>query len=89
VQLGVYGLMFKKTYPHADLHRLSYYDLTGRNRTEVVVGPDRMERYLEAFEAHIIDFLDDLNSARPLGLAREREECAYCPYFNICRVFEQ
>jgi hypothetical protein len=89
VQLGVYGLMFKKKYPHADLLRLSYYDLTGRNRTEVVVGPDRMERYLEAFEAHIIDFLDDLNSARPLGLAREREECAYCPYFNICRVFEQ
>ncbi len=89
VQLGFYGLMFKKIYPEADLLRLSYYDLTGRNRTEVVVEPSQMGQYLEAFEMHIINFLDDLNSARPLGLAHEHEECTYCPYFNICRVFEQ
>jgi RecB family exonuclease len=89
VQLGFYGLMFKKTYPEADLLRLSYYDLTGGNRTEVVVDPSQIGPYLEAFEMHIIDFLDNLNSGRTLGLAHEHEECAYCPYFNICRVFEQ
>ena len=89
VQLGFYGLVFKKMYPHADLIQLSYYDLTGRNRTEVVVGPSRIGSYLEAFEMHIVDFLDDLNSSRTLDLAHEIEECTYCPYFNICRVFEQ
>jgi len=89
VQLGFYGLIFRKAYTEAELVQMSYYDLTGKNRTEVVVGPSQIGAYLDAFEMHIIDFLDDVNSSRALELAHDLEECAYCPYFNICRVYEQ
>jgi RecB family exonuclease len=88
VQLGFYGLMFRNACAEAELVQMSYYDLTGKNRTEVVVEPSQIGEYLDAFEMHIMDFLDGVNGSRALELAHELEECAYCPYFNICRVFE-
>lgn len=57
IQLGFYGLLFRKNYPDARIEALSYYDLSGKKDIETIVGPEEITEYLDRFEYHIFNFL--------------------------------
>jgi RecB family exonuclease len=88
VQLGVYGLLFRKTYPGRTIEGLGYIDVGERRDLEIIVRGDEVEAYLDAFEAHLSGFLRELNGRGRLSLAEDRGNCVHCPYPAICRVNE-
>jgi ATP-dependent helicase/DNAse subunit B len=88
-QLGFYGLLFKKNHPDAPIGALCYYDISEKKDLEVIVDADHVTDYLESFEKHLVDFLKALNQKEYLSLTEDYENCKYCPYYNICRVFEE
>lgn len=89
VQLGFYGLLFKKTCPDHPIEGLCYYDLMDKKDIEMVVWFDKIDQYLMDFEDHLTGFFRTFNMKDRLSLADKYEVCRYCPYFNICRVLEQ
>ncbi len=89
VQLGFYGLLFKKNYPDFRIEALGYFDLLDKKDFETVIGFDDMESYLTGFEDHLVNFFESFNRKEPLTLTENYENCRYCPYFNICRVLEE
>ncbi len=89
VQLGFYGLLLRHTEPGAAIESLCYFDLSGDNRMRPIVEGEAVYAYLDGFEAHLIDFLDALNGKSGLSLAASLDTCAYCSYYNICRIYEE
>jgi len=89
IQLGFYGLLFLKNFPERRIEALSYYDLTSKRDIERVVEHERVYGYLEEFSVHLKDLLDALRKKDRLDLTDDMGNCTYCPYFNICRVFEE
>jgi hypothetical protein len=89
VQLGFYGLLFRKNYPDYPIEALCYFDLSDKKDIEIVVSFDKVDQYLSDFEDHLAVFLQSFNLKDKLSLAADYEECRYCPYFNICRVLEE
>ncbi len=89
VQLGFYGLLFKKNYPDFRIDALGYFDLMDKKDFETVIGFDDMESYLTGFEDHLLNFFESFNRKESLSLTENYENCRYCPYFNICRVLEE
>jgi hypothetical protein len=89
VQLGIYGLLFNKTYPEYPIEALCYFDLLDKKDIEIVVSYDEVDQYLKDFEDHLAAFLQSFSRKETLSLAADYEECRYCPYFNICRVLEE
>ena len=89
IQLGFYGLLFQKSFPEMKIEALSYFDLSGKKDLEIMVRQNEMEFYLEDFEEHLVHFLDGFNQKERLGLTDDHLNCRYCPYYNICRVFEE
>ena len=89
IQLGFYGLLFQKSFPEMRIEALSYFDLSGKRDLEIMVGQNEMELYLEDFEEHLVHFLERFNQKERLGLTDDHLNCKYCPYYNICRVFEE
>jgi hypothetical protein len=89
VQLGFYGLLFKKTCPELHIEGLCYYDLMDKKDMEMVVVSDQIDGYLTEFEDHLTSFFNAFNMKDRLSLAADYEDCRYCHYFNICRVLEE
>jgi RecB family exonuclease len=89
IQLGFYGLLFIKNFPESRIEALSYYDLTGKRDIERVVEHDRVNGYLAEFSVHLRDLLNAFRKKQQLDLTDDMGNCTYCPYFNICRVFEE
>ncbi len=89
VQLGFYGLLFKKTCPDHPIEGLCYYDLMDKKDIEMVVRFDKIDQYLTDFEDHLAGFFRAFNMKDRVSLAADYEVCRYCPYFNICRVLEE
>jgi hypothetical protein len=54
-----------------------------------VVEHERVNGYLEEFSVHLRDLLEALRKKQHLDLTDDMGNCTYCPYFNICRVFEE
>jgi RecB family exonuclease len=88
VQLGFYGLLFRKNYPGRTLEGLGYIDVGERRDLEIVVKGGEVEAYLDAFERHLSDFLRELNERKRLSLTEDPINCVHCPYPTICRVGE-
>jgi ATP-dependent helicase/DNAse subunit B len=88
IQLGFYGLLFQKNYPDARIEGLSYFDVNRRNDLEIIINPDEMTAYLAEFEGWLTAFLNNFNTKDPLSLTEDIENCRYCPYHNICRIYE-
>jgi hypothetical protein len=88
-QLGFYGLLFSKNYPERSIGALSYYDLMGRKDTVRIVEKDGVPQYLDEFVAHLLSLFDDFNGKRGLRLTSDYDNCNFCPYDTICRVFEE
>lgn len=89
VQLGFYGLLFKKTCPDHPIEGLCYYDLMDKKDIEMVVRFNKIDQYLTDFEDHLAGFFRAFNMKDRVSLAADYEVCRYCPYFNICRVLEE
>jgi RecB family exonuclease len=89
VQLGFYGLLFRKTYPGRALEGLGYIDVGERRDLEIIVQGGEVEAYLDAFDAHLSGFLRELNDRRKLSLTDDPVNCVHCPYPAICRVNEK
>jgi RecB family exonuclease len=89
VQLGFYGLLLRHTEPEAAIESLCYFDLSGDNRMKPIVEGEAVYAYLDGFEAHLIDFLDEVNGKSRLSLTASLDTCTYCPYYNICRIYEE
>ena len=87
VQLGVYGLLFKKNFPEYSIFSLNYYNIKENNLVEIV-DEDLIDTYLESFEKHLADLLERINNSKQLTLAEDLNNCVYCPYKSICRVVE-
>jgi hypothetical protein len=88
VQLGFYGLLFRKSFPDLPIIGLGYFDLSRRRDIEIVVDCTEVSRYLDGFETHLIRFLDEFGDKERLSPASDRNVCAHCPYYAICRVYE-
>jgi RecB family exonuclease len=88
VQLGFYGLLFQKNFPDAPIEGLSYFDVNRRNDLEKIINSDEMTAYLADFESWLVAFLDVFNTKDVLSLTNDTENCRYCPYPNICRIYE-
>ena len=89
IQLGFYGLLFKFNYPEVKIGALSYYDLSGKKDIETVVEEGHVQGYLKEFEDHLGELLETFSMKGRFDLTDEYEHCLYCPYYNICRVFEE
>jgi len=88
-QLGFYGLLFRKNYLDVPIGSLSYYDLSEKKDLVTIVDADHITDYLDQFEHHLLDFLSMVNQKEELALTEDYENCKYCPYYNICRIFEE
>ncbi len=89
IQLGFYGLLFSKLNLDADIEGLGYFDINSRNGYVEIIGADEIEEYLAGFEGYLIDLLDTFNSRDRLSLAEDINNCTYCPFYILCRVYEQ
>ncbi len=89
IQLGFYGLLFHKSYPDASIEGLAYFDLNKKRDFDVIVSSCDIEHYLGGFESYIFDFLDSFNAKSTLSLTDDYDNCKYCPYYNICRIYEE
>ena len=88
VQLGFYGLLFRKSFPGRAIKGIGYFDLSKKRDFEIIVKADEAERYLDDFESHLMGFLADFEKRTELSLANDMTYCVYCPYYNICRIYE-
>jgi hypothetical protein len=88
VQLGFYGLLFKKNFPEAWIDALCYYDLLEKKDIEIIIDSENIDGYLESFETHLFQFYEELNHKEELSLTGDYANCTYCSFFNICRVLE-
>jgi len=89
IQLGYYGLLFKKFRKDLNIEGLCYYDLSGINDIVYIIDRDEIEDYLTKFENHLLMVLKEFNKKESLSLTDDQANCSYCPYFNICRIFEE
>jgi len=89
IQLGFYGLLFKKLHPDAALEGLGYFDINDTNGYMEIIGEDEIEEYLTDFEGHLIDLFDTFNSREQLSLTEDIDNCTYCPFYVLCRVYER
>jgi len=88
VQLGFYGLLFRKSFPGRAIKGLGYFDLSKKRDFEIIVKEDEAARYLDDFENHLMGFLDDFRKHTELSLAKDMTNCVYCPYYTICRIYD-
>ncbi len=89
VQLGFYGLLFKKVHPDKTLEGLGYFDINNTKGYVEVIEEDEIEEYLVDFEVHLIGLFDNFNSRDRLSLAGDIDSCRYCPFYVLCRVYER
>jgi len=89
IQLGYYGLLFRKTNPDVKIDGLCYYDLSGINDIRYIINKEEIDDYLCSFEDHLLNFLNEFNEKKYLALTCDQDNCKYCQYFNICRIFEE
>ncbi|UCB45061.1 MAG: PD-(D/E)XK nuclease family protein [Spirochaetota bacterium] len=88
VQLGFYGLLFKRSFPEYRINCLGYFDLSRNKDIVTVVDGEEAEQYIDDFERHLLDFLDDFEQTDELSLAADVGNCTYCPYYTICRIYD-
>lgn len=88
VQLGFYGLLFKKSFPDRSIGGLGYYDLSRTRDVLLVMEGDEAQRYIDRFEEHLRGFIETFEKKEGLSLAPDMTFCLYCPYYNICRVYD-
>jgi DNA helicase-2/ATP-dependent DNA helicase PcrA len=88
VQLGFYGLLFRKNFPDRRMGGLGYYDLGRTHDIELVVEGDETDEYVDRFEAHLRGFIETFENKKTLSLASDMAYCRYCPYDAVCRVYE-
>jgi len=89
IQLGLYGILFRLNYPDAKIESLNYFDVNKKKDLVEIVGPDRIDGYLEEVEEHLLELLESFNSKEKLGFTVDPSNCVICPYHSICRVFER
>jgi len=89
VQLGFYGLLFKKAYYQEKIDSLCYYDLTGTNDLVTIIDNEEIDTYLVDFETYLLEYLGELNQKSELSLTENYKNCDYCSYHSICRVYEK
>jgi len=89
LQLGFYGLLFKKLHPDAVLEGLGYFDINDKNGYVEIIGEDEIEGYLSDFEKHLIGLFDTFNAKDRLSLAEDIDSCTYCPFYVLCRIYER
>jgi RecB family exonuclease len=88
VQLGFYGLLFKKSFPDYCIKGLGYYDLSRAKDIVHVVDGEEAEQYIDDFEHHLLGFLEAFEKKERLSLAADVKHCTYCPYYTICRIYD-
>ncbi len=88
VQLGFYGLLFKKSFPDRRIRGLGYYDLSRKHDVALIVEGDEADGYIDRFEEHLCGFIETFENKGGLSLARDMAHCTYCPYYTICRVYD-
>lgn len=88
VQLGVYGLLFREKYPERSISSLAYYDIKQAELKPLIGKEESIDAYLDNFEKHLINLLENFNESGKLLLAEDPESCKYCPFTSICRVIE-
>lgn len=89
IQLGFYGLLFSKLHPDAEIEGIGYFDINSKNGYVEVLTSGEIEEYLDEFERYLIYLFDAFNSRDRLSLANDIGNCAYCPFYILCRVYEQ
>ncbi|MFW6138701.1 MAG: PD-(D/E)XK nuclease family protein, partial [Spirochaetota bacterium] len=88
VQLGFYGLLFQKSFPEWSLEGLCYFDLRSNSDIHTVVHGPEIDAYLENIETRLLEILGEFNERRSLSMSEDTQICRYCPYGNICRIYE-
>lgn len=89
VQLGFYGLLFKKSFPDCRIEGLGYYDLSRAKDIVQVVDGEEARQYIDDFEHHLLGFLEAFEKKEGLSLAADVKHCRYCPYYTICRIYDE